>query len=171
MENQPTVLKCKSPPYTHTNTHTHIYISQIIWLFPLIMCLNIDLVYNNGLRIKHCYNFEVPASSWRHDCLSKTMVVRLTVCHSGAKTWWRHPMETFSAWLAICMGNWPVTGEFPTQRPVTRSFGVFFDLRLNKRLSKQWWGWWFETPSGPLWRHCNEALISIHGSLSWCVTK
>ena len=33
--------------------------------------------------------------------------------------------------------------------------GVFFDLRLNKRLSKQWWGWWFETPSHPLWRHYN----------------
>ena len=33
---------------------------------------------------------------------------------------------------------------------------VFFDLRLNKRLSKHWWGWWFETPSCSLWRHCNE---------------
>ena len=39
-------------------------------------------------------------------------------------------------------GKLPVTGEFPTQRPVTRSFAVFFDLRLNKRLSKQCWGWW-----------------------------
>ena len=57
-------------------------------------------------------------------------------------TWWRHQMETFSALLAICLGNWPVTGEFPAQRPVTRSFDVFFDPRLNKRLSKQWWGWW-----------------------------
>ena len=47
-------------------------------------------------------------------------------------------------------------GEFPTQRPVTRSFDVFFDLRLNKRLSKQPWGWWFETPSWSLWRQCNE---------------
>ena len=37
--------------------------------------------------------------------------------------------------------NAPVPGEFPTQKPVTRSFGVFFDLRLNKRLSEQWWGW------------------------------
>ena len=46
-------------------------------------------------------------------------------------------------------------GEFPTQRPVTRSFDVFFDLRLNKRLSKQPWGWWFKTPSWSLWRHCN----------------
>ena len=40
-------------------------------------------------------------------------------------------METFSAQLAICAGNSPVPGEFPTQRPVTRSFDVFFDLRLN----------------------------------------
>ena len=52
-------------------------------------------------------------------------------------------------------GNSSVTGEFPAQRPVTRSFDVFFDLRMNKRLSKQSWGWWFETPSRQLWRHCN----------------
>ena len=45
-------------------------------------------------------------------------------------------METFYALLAICVGNSPILGEFPTQRPVTRSFDVFFDLRLNKRLSK-----------------------------------
>ena len=48
-------------------------------------------------------------------------------------------METFSALLAICAGNSPVTGDFPAQKPVTRSFDVF-DLRLNKRLSKQSWG-------------------------------
>ena len=52
-------------------------------------------------------------------------------------------------------GEFTGTVEFPTQRPVTRSFDVFFDLRLNKRLSKQPWGWWFETPSWSLWRHCN----------------
>ena len=78
-----------------------------------------------------------------------------TVKWPGRISWWRHQMETFSALLAICAGNSPVPGEFPAQRPVTRSFDVFFDLRLNKRLSKQWWGWWFETPSSPLWRHCN----------------
>ena len=60
-----------------------------------------------------------------------------------------------SALLTLCAGNSPVIGEFPAQRPVTRSFDVFFDLRLNKRLSKQCWGWWFETSSRPLWRHCN----------------
>ena len=52
-------------------------------------------------------------------------------------SWWRHQMETFSALLALCAGNSPVTAEFPSQRPVTRSFDVFFDLRLNKRLSEQ----------------------------------
>ena len=46
-------------------------------------------------------------------------------------------METFSALLALCAGNSPVTGEFPTQKkPVARGFDVFFDLRLNKSLSK-----------------------------------
>ena len=73
-------------------------------------------------------------------------------------TWWRHQMETFSAILAICAGNSPVPGEFPAQRPVTRSFDVFFDLRLNKRLSKKSWGLWFETPSRPLWRHSEEQI-------------
>ena len=67
-------------------------------------------------------------------------------------------METFSALLAICAGNSPVTGEFPTQRPVTRSFDVYFDLRPNERLSKQSWGWWFETLSSPLWRHRNANI-------------
>ena len=69
--------------------------------------------------------------------------------------WWRHQMEAFSALLTLCAGNSPITSEFHAQRPVTRSFDVFFDLRPNKRLSKQSWGWWFETPSRSLWRHCD----------------
>ena len=52
--------------------------------------------------------------------------------------------------------NSPVPGEFPAQRPALRSFDVFLDLRLNKRLSKQSWGWLFETLLRPLWRQCNE---------------
>ena len=57
-------------------------------------------------------------------------------------------METFCSWLAIC-------------RPLTLRFDVFFDLHLNERLSKQWWGWWFETLSSPLWRHCNVRGVKI----------
>ena len=75
---------------------------------------------------------------------------------TGYVSWWRHQLEIFSELLAICAGNSPFPGEFPTQRPVTRSGDVFFDLHPNKRLSKQPWGWWFETLSRPLWRHRNE---------------
>ena len=85
-------------------------------------------------------------------------------------------MEAFSALLAICAGNSPVTGEFPSQRTVTRRFDVFFYLCLNKRLSEQSWGWWFETPSRPLWRHCNVSHYKrsdwwrIYESVQWAIS-
>ena len=89
----------------------------------------------------------------------KIVLVKLHLYASARVTfltsWWRHQMETFSALLAICAGNSPVSGEFPAQRPVTRSFDVFFDVRLIKRLSKHSRGWWFETLWHPLWRHRN----------------
>ena len=50
-------------------------------------------------------------------------------------------------------------GEFPAQRPVMRSFDIYFDLRLNKRLRKQSWGCWFETPPRPLRRHSNMYIF------------
>ena len=53
-----------------------------------------------------------------------------------------------------------------TQSPVTRSFDVFFDLRLNKRLSKQSWGCWFETPSRSLGRNAMVCVLFTHGNLS-----
>ena len=65
--------------------------------------------------------------------------------------WWRHQIETLSALRALCEGNLPV--DSLSQRPVTRSFHVSFDLRLNKQLSKQSGRRWFETPSRSLWRH------------------
>ena len=71
-----------------------------------------------------------------------------------ADAWLRHRMETFSALLAICAGNSPVP-EVPGQGQWRGAFFFFFDLRLNKRLSKQSWCWWFETLSRPLWRHRN----------------
>ena len=67
------------------------------------------------------------------------------------KSWWRHQMETFSALLAICERNPPFTGGFPSQRPGTRSFDVFVDVRLNKWLRCRW----FKTHWRSLWRHCN----------------
>ena len=63
-------------------------------------------------------------------------------------------METFSALLAFYAGNSPVTGEFLSQRPRTRSYDVFFDLRLYKRLSKQSWGWWLRL-------HCAHYDVTV----------
>ena len=91
--------------------------------------------------------------------------------------WWRHQMETFSVLLADCARNSPVTSELHAQRPVTRCFDVYFDLSLNKRLSKQSCGWWFEMLLRPSWRHCNgwsvvcltiKATSSI-SQLAWLV--
>ena len=95
--------------------------------------------------------------------------------------------------MSLSVRNLPVTGGFPhkgsvihddvikwkhfprywlfvTQRPVTRSFDVFFDVRPNKQLSKQSWGWWFETLSPSLWRHRNVIRkdCTCHGVVVWC---
>ena len=64
-------------------------------------------------------------------------------------------VQGISGMMTSLSGN---TDEFPAQRPVTRSFDVFFDLHLNKRLNKQPWGWWFETQSCLLWRHCTRII-------------
>ena len=89
------------------------------------------------------------------------------LCGNYLIAWWRHQMETFFALLALCAGNSPVTGEFPTLRSVTRSFYIFFDLCLNKQLSKQSWAWWFGRPSRSLLRHCNEQIPCRLGNLYW----
>ena len=73
--------------------------------------------------------------------------------------WWRHQMEIFSALLAICAGNSPVTGEFPAQKPVTRSFDVLFDMFLNKRLCKQSWGCDLRRHRA----HCDVNFNECHG--------
>ena len=109
------------------------------------------------LRFSYRFGIWSQGQTW----LLPSSALMLTINNSNIRsgvlgaTWWRHQMEAFSALLAFCVGNLPVAGEFPAQRPVTRSFDLFFDLRLNKRLSKQSRGWWFETPSRPLWRHFN----------------
>ena len=83
----------------------------------------------------------------------------LPIFHSSKK-WYEHhddviKWKLFPRYRPFVRG---FTGEFPSQRPVTQSFDVIFDLRLNKRLSKQSRGWCFETPSCTSWRHCNDSF-------------
>ena len=122
----------------------------------MLIPMPINQIKSPGLRESH----------WRTDLRNSFVVILDNSCETAVwavnfDAWWRHQMETFSALLAICAGNSPVPGEFPAQRPVTRSFDVFFDLRPNKRLCKQPWGWWFETLSWSLWRHRNDSITVV----------
>ena len=124
---------------------------------------------------------EISMTRWRFCIMStiKICVFKMTslygphikliylVLKLNYSAWWRHQMETFSVLLALCAGNSLVTCEFSSQRSVTWSFDVYFDLRLNKRLSKQSWGCWFEMPSCSLWRHCNVVKHGQHHNC-WC---
>ena len=113
-------------------------------------------IENNYLAWIDYTDFRIPINPFitNPPCVGKVALSTFSP-EMPRRSWWRHRMETFSALLALCAGNSPDTGEFPSQRPVTLSFDVFFDLHLNKRLRKQSWGWWFETLSRPLWRYCN----------------
>ena len=74
-----------------------------------------------------------------------------------SNSWWRHQLEIFSALQAFCAGNSPVTGEFPAQRPVTRSSHVFFWPHLNNCLANN-------REAGDLRRHHTHHA----GIVMWC---
>ena len=99
----------------------------------------------------------------------------LGVDRQQAITWTNIDQDSGVIWLHVDVITWkhfprywPFMREFtghrwiPAQRPVTRGFDVFFDLRLNKRLNKQSWDWWFETQLRPLWRHCTDNAPNVH---------
>ena len=112
------------------------------------------------------------SSTWLHDVIANIhcrMLADAAAVVYWVQPWWRHQMVTFSALLALCAGNSPLPGEFPSKKPVTRSFDVFFDPCLNKRLSKQLLCWWFETPSCSLWRHCNAYLRLVLSFIVSCL--
>ena len=96
-------------------------------------------------------NISLEFTPAQHHCTTQPNV-KLGRCSGSMMTSWH---GTIPALLDICAGNSHVPGEFPSQRPVTQIFDVFFDLHLNKRLSKKSRRWWFETPSRQLRRHCN----------------
>ena len=108
-----------------------------------------------------------------YECCSFIMLLSRSIekSHLYAKTsmaLWRHQIETFSMLLAFCAGNSPMTGVFSAQRPVTQSIDVFFYRRLNKRLSEQSWGAWFEMPSLSFRRHSNEYLRFFQVAITRC---
>ena len=112
-----------------------------------------------------------PPRIWYYTAVSTAWVIR-----NAALGWFRSYLRQQRQSVVIMMtssngnifrvtgplcGEFTGPGEFPAQRPVTRSFDVFFDLRLNQRLSKQPRGWWFETPAWSLWRHRNVNVYTV----------
>ena len=97
--------------------------------------------------------------TWPEHCL-------VLVSWSSFLVWNQLPLSYVHEWIimtssngnifrvtGLCAVHTTVTGEFPSQKPVTQIFDVFFDLRPNKRSSKESWGWWFGTPLRSLWRY------------------
>ena len=116
------------------------------------MCTRFCGVLNDCLTVKEMNLVDVDKIHSSQTKLSQTKL-------------WR---TTATGLMASSNGNiFRVTGEFPSQRPVTRRFYVFFDLRLNKRLSKRSGRRWFETPSLSLWRQCNGGIHLTWGSHTW----
>ena len=118
--------------------------------------LETELQYTKALRTHPSQR------QWHSCCLSADLFVSVFHSKPCMQLPWKTPHRMMTSSNGnIFRGTGPLCGEFagpgelPTQRPVTRSFDVFFDLRLNKRLSKQPWGGWFETLSWSLWRHGN----------------
>ena len=146
------VLSMESCPNVSFTTRLMMQLYQYLYIVMGLngSATNVSLLSRDGFS-----QFYRASTIYTHGSRFVVFCCVLVLVSFTPMPWWRHQMETFSALLALCAGNSPVTDEFPTQRPVKRSFYVFFDLRLNKRLSKQSWGWWFETPSRSPWRHCN----------------
>ena len=152
----------------HRESNPTIQLQETVAIYSILVKGDENKAINSSTKLNctiyFCWSDELIENNW-HD-LTKLPGTSSTK-HIHKSSWWRHQMETFSMLLAICAGNSPVTGEFPTQRPVTRSFDVFFDLRLNKGLSKLSWGWWFETLSRPMWRHCNDSKFHDNCCIHW----
>ena len=156
-------------------SYGYIIVDLCIISFDLKCIMQFNQLYNIATKVssrKKCYYFWW--STWLiTGTLWKSWILNLVTDGFPSESYIMMTSSNgnISLLLAICAGNSPVTGEFPTRRPVTRSFDVFFDLRLNKRLIKQSSDWWFETPSRLLWRHCNVSLAGagdvINVSISW----
>ena len=108
---------------------------------------------------RRCKNHKEIAKRHKLVCHSKSQDLKTFYHIRIDSAGWRHQMEAFLALLDLCEGNSPVTSEFPSQRPVTRNFDIFFDLRQNKLLSKPSTRRWFETPLRSLWRHCYGIIV------------
>ena len=116
----------------------------------------LTFAYEDQYQLFQVYNITCSAGTV---CMRKP---NLVVTHDDVIKW-----KHFPRYWPFVRGihRSPVNSPHKGQWRDIRCF--FFHLRLNKRLSKLWWDWWFETPSRSLWRHYNALAISRHSNLLW----
>ena len=138
------------PPHSSIMTYTKLWHDSIIrtkkWQTEFYRILIMITFNKKTLKASHNRNFVKANDRWSPSQM---------VTKSGTIPWWRHQMETFPALLAYCEGDPPFIGGFPSQRSVTRSFGVFFYLHRNKRFSKT-----IETPV--IWDAITLTMTSMY---------
>ena len=153
-------------PPTSSSTHVGIQISNII----NSMSVGDGPISDYPSGTQEHFSFR----HWNHPAGEYHLRMTSASSCEAFEPWWHHQMETFYVLLALCQGNPPATGGFPSQRSVTRSFDTFFDLRLNQRFSKKSRRWWFETQSFSLWRHYDgkwTGLTDLYNASSLFYTK
>ena len=131
-----------------------LYRNWKLWIIHFTSLANTNGIYNDKWR-------ENTTLRYQNGHIIFAIVRDLRKFYSIRKcqlSWWINQTERFSTLLDLCAGTSPGTGEFPSKRLVTWSFDIFFDLPLNKRLSKESRRRRFETPPRSLWHHCNEWL-------------
>ena len=129
-----------------------------LWLERNHLLFGLSLITVSIYVIVHVYMFIIDHSiqyNWISVIVYKNTTL-VNVANGKGKDMMTSSNGTIFRVTSPLCGEFTGPGEFPAQRPVTRSFDVFFDLRPNKRLSKQPWGWWFEMLSWSLWRHRND---------------
>ena len=134
-------------------------------------CVWAHQVRHHALRWRHNEHDSV-SNHQPHDCLLNRLFRRSSEKTSKLRV------------TGLCAGNSPGTGEFSAQMASNaenvsiwwrhHGRGISINLRLNKRLSKQSWGWWFETPSRSLWRHSNDIgrckISTKFKADGWCIS-
>ena len=127
------VLRIMEPPPRHPKSYiTGDYIEAVT-----LVSVVIDITTKNHDLMTTIIIDHHSHHDYDHHHCHRYLLVNIWLAISLI-SWWRHQMESFSALVALCAWNSPVSGEFPAQSPATRSFNVFFDLRLNKIIFVRW---------------------------------
>ena len=145
-----------------------------------MVCECIDTVgyIKQHLKVKCMYVKICLTNTEREEVDFQIFRYHLFTCHRNylsRKRWTEPVLRCSCSMMTSSNGNifrvtGPLCGEFTCPRGIPRTkasdaeLQFFFDLRPNKLLSKQSWGWWIETPSHPLWRHLNGAIFWLPAS-------